>query len=208
LAALEVAVEDLCDTEAGLRFAIVDGVADLLESPNDEKASFAFVDRLFALANRKGIVLVLVLHVNPGSDIGKTRGHLGSQLWRKCQSAIGIERGEDGISSIHGKFLRSGHWPKNEASHFAWCDKAGMHVAVDDPTEERRKAKAAGKEKSLVELADAILGKAETAVGYGELLQRIEATGVSNTTAKNRIREMKSIGLLKQNTAGDYERAR
>jgi hypothetical protein len=208
LAALEVAVEDLCDTEAGLRFAIVDGVADLLESPNDEKTAFALVDRLFALANSKKTVVALVLHTNPGSDIAKSRGHLGSQLWRKCQSAIGIERGEDGISSIHGKFLRSGHWPKSEAAHFAWNDKAGMHVAVDDPTEERRKAKAAGREKSLTELADAILGKADPAVGYGELLQRIEATGVSTSTAKNRIREMKSVGILKQNAGGNYERAR
>jgi hypothetical protein len=84
-----------------------------------------------------------------------------------------------------------------------------MHVAVDDPTEERRKAKAAGKEKSLAELADAILGKADPAAAYSELVFRImEHLHVKDRTAKERVKEMEVAGVLKKNAGGKYERCK
>ena len=62
---------------------VIDGVADLLLDPNDGPASFALVGELHKLAITHDCPIVLVLHENPGSESGKTRGHLGSHLGKR-----------------------------------------------------------------------------------------------------------------------------
>jgi hypothetical protein len=208
-AALADSVQALRDNETPPRAVLVDGVADLLPGgPNDEAGSIKLVADLLALADEAGLVFVLVLHENPGTDYGKTRGHLGSELWRKSESCLGVTKDpKDGISCLSGKHLRGGHWPKDDAIFFKYDETAAMHVLCANPEAERTAAKTAAKVGELEKLVAAVLPVTGPGAGYAELVRQIEnAADVSNGTAKSRLREMLKFSLIRK-TEGGYERA-
>ena len=107
---------------------VIDGIADLCCSPNDEAESLELVSQIMALAQNYNVVVVCVLHENPGSDIGKTRGHLGSELNRKAFANLRIDKdAETHVSTIYGTDMRKRGIPKEQGFCFAWDDAAGMH---------------------------------------------------------------------------------
>lgn len=134
--ACELAATQLLEA-APIRMVIFDGGADFLKKLNDEESAFEMVRTMHAFAVKHSCLVVIVIHENPGGEGGKTRGHFGTELWRKSQSCIGVKKGTDGISSVFGKFLRSGDWPESEAHFFRYCPEAGMHISTKDPTADR-----------------------------------------------------------------------
>jgi hypothetical protein len=107
---------------------VIDGVADLCASPNDEAESLQLVSRLHALAQEYSTPIFCVLHENPFGE-GKTRGHLGSELNRKAFANLRIEKdAETSVSTMWGLDMRKRDIPQNQGFSFGWDEAAGMHT--------------------------------------------------------------------------------
>ncbi len=201
-ALVETAAETVAK-ESKIRCVIFDGGADFLATLNDEAMANELVDRQFRFAIQHDCLVVIVLHENPGTEYGKTRGHYGSQLHRKMQGALVVTKGKDEISSVYGAPLRDGYWPQSEAHNFKYDTAQGMHVTCGDPTAERARIKEAGKKASLQDLASKVL---TTPANYTDLLARIASEeGCSSDTARNRYRDMKGLGIISKNDDGTYQ---
>ncbi len=117
------------DQQGGIDAVVIDGVADLCTSPNDEAEALELVSELMALSQQFHAPMVCVLHENPGSDAGKTRGHLGSELNRKAYANLRIDKDtETSVSTLYGTDMRKRDIPKPQGFCFAWNDEAGMHT--------------------------------------------------------------------------------
>jgi len=191
------------EIHGGIHLVVIDGVADIALDPNDSEECFAIVAELHALADIHQCVIVLVLHENPNSENGKTRGHLGSQLERKAQTSIVIEKGTDEIVSMHARQARSCHWPKNEAAYFQFDKEQGMHITVADPSNRRTAKKIAEKTSKLQQLAAEVITGPMTP---GELEAAIvKKEGVCDKTGRNRIKGMLKANVIERNQNGGYQ---
>ena len=95
---------------------IIDGIADLCISPNDEAEALELVSQLHALSQKYNCPIYCILHENPGTDQGKTRGHLGSELNRKAFANIRIDKDGGGVSTIYGTDMRKRDLRKSRVS--------------------------------------------------------------------------------------------
>ena len=69
----------------------IDGVRDIIGDFNDNAQSSALVQELMALAEKRGICIWNVLHLNPrpgNDDESKMRGHLGTELGNKVTDTL------------------------------------------------------------------------------------------------------------------------
>ena len=129
LAILELALEKELQRQGGIGIVIIDGVADLCSSPNDEAESLELISRLHALAQEYRTAIICVLHENPSSVEGKTRGHLGSELNRKAFANLRIEKDpKDSISTMWGMDMRKRDIPREQGFCFAWNEALKMHT--------------------------------------------------------------------------------
>jgi VirE N-terminal domain len=191
-----------------LNMVIFDGGADFLKILNDEELSREMVALMHSFAVERSCLVVIVIHENPNTEGGKTRGHFGSELWRKAQSAIGVSKGDDGVSSIFGKFLRDGDWPKSEAQHFRFCTEAGMHISADDPTEDRRASKTAAAEEAKREAQVALAKKIMSApvMTYTALEAAVmKSEHIKDRAARDRIKALVDAGVVCKREDGHYE---
>jgi hypothetical protein len=123
---IEKAVEYNYRKFGGIHLVLVDGVADLVKSVNDEQESNLVVDTFHRLSVEYKCPIILVVHLNP--DGIKTRGHLGSQLDRKAESVIMIERDDD-ICTINPKYCRNANAVDIPLVQFTWDSEKGYHVS-------------------------------------------------------------------------------
>ena len=191
-----------------LRLVIFDGGADFLTTLNDEESSREMVALMHTFAVENSCLVLIVIHENPNAEGGKTRGHFGSELWRKAQSALGVTKGEDNISSIFGKYLRSGDWPKSEAQHFRFCTEAGMHISADDPTEDRRSTKKAALEEAKRGAQVALAKKIMSApvMTFTALEAAVmKSEHIKDRAARDRIKALVDAGLICKREDGHYE---
>ena len=149
---LKEAVAQFSEEPGGIAAIIIDGVADLVESPNDESECFALVRELMVLAARAHAPILTVLHLNPG-DAGKVRGHLGSQVERKAETVLELldtqldarrlrDAGKQGKARVITAVTRlARHSPLGleDAPSIGWDEDAGMPVTVVTPTTGNRK---------------------------------------------------------------------
>jgi hypothetical protein len=113
----------------GVDCVVIDGIADLCISPNDEAGALELVSKVMALAQRFNAPLYCVLHENPSAEAGKTRGHLGSELNRKAFANLRIDKdAETLVSTLYGLDMRKRDVPKEHGFCFAWDEAAGMHT--------------------------------------------------------------------------------
>jgi hypothetical protein len=107
---------------------LIDGIADLCKSPNDEIESLELVSKIHSLSHIYDCPILSVLHENPGSETGKTRGHLGSELARKAFANLRVDKDPESlISTIYGTDMRKRDLPKNQGFCFSWSDEHSMH---------------------------------------------------------------------------------
>ena len=108
---------------------VIDGVADLCQSPNDEAESLELVSRLMTMAQTYNTAIFCILHENPSSQDAKTRGHLGSELNRKAFANLRIDKdAETSVSTIYGIDMRKEDIPREQGFCFSWDHEAGMHI--------------------------------------------------------------------------------
>lgn len=137
----------------GIRLVVIDGIADLVLSANDEAESIRIVDELYRLAGIYKTCIVCVLHYVPNGL--KLRGHLGSELQRKAAAILSIELDtEPSISVVKALKVRDGSPLDVPLMQFSWDKEAGMHIYIGEkPREEKEKRK----EKELAVLPEVIL---------------------------------------------------
>ena len=183
----------------GIFAVLIDGIGDMVFNPNDSEECFALVGELHALAITYDCTIVTVLHENPGSESGKTRGHLGSQLERKAETNLRLAKDRDGITTIWAERARHCHLPKEQGPCFSWNDAEGMHTSCGMAGEIKD---ASAREKMLSE-ADAALGGEP--MNYTDLTAAImDALDLKDRAAKGRIKTWSAKGIIRKDAKGNF----
>jgi hypothetical protein len=199
--AFQAAIWDAAAAHGGIYAIIIDGVADFCASPNDEAESFKLVGDLHRIAVEHECAIITVLHENPGSEIGKMRGHLGSQLERKAETPLRLAKDAGtGITTIWSDRCRHNHIPKAEGTCFAWSDAAGMHVSMGRVSEIKSTA---ARVNMITEVAAAFDGI--DSMRHTDLVALIERRlTLKERAATGRITKWLAAGLICKNPAGHY----
>lgn len=181
---------------------IIDGIGDFVSDPNNSDEVTALVYRLSSMAQKYDVGVLLTLHNNPVQSNQKARGVLGSELWRKAQSTLIIERDQHGLHRITTEFSLGKNRQNSDRlnAYFKWSDEEMMHVACEPP--EVGETKAAGKGvKQRQEIIAAMVGE----YSHTELETLVmEITGVGDRMARKKITQLVDAGLIEQADNGLY----
>jgi len=189
----------------GIALVIVDGVADLCNDPNDPAEAFGLVEELHRMAIRFDCPVLLVLHLNPGTLTAKSRGHLGSQLERKAEAVVMMEKEDDSVS-VWLANARHGYLPKGQGPRFGWDDESGQFEMIAGTRKEAAAAAKAEQEREeLMRIAGLV--NRNGARKAKQFIQDIEGLqNISNSTAERRFARMKATSIIHQNLNGEWER--
>jgi len=192
------------EEHGGIMLVVIDGIADFCNDPNNPEESFGLVRKLHKLARDYGCVVLTVLHENPGSTHGKTRGHLGSQLERKAETSLRLKKDpKTGITVMWADSARHCFIPQGAGWRFRWCDQAKMHVSLHEGGTGDGEATSDKIAKYADEVSKAF-EKVET-LSYSDLTARIkEVTDLAESTAKTRIPVYLDSKLLEKDPDGKY----
>ena len=176
----------------GIQMVVIDGIADLIQSANDEIESIKIVDELYRLAGIYQTCIICVLHFIPSGL--KLRGHLGSELQRKAAAILSIEKDTDpSISVIKALKVRDGSPLDVPLVQFTWNKELGMHSYVGEkPKEEKEKRK----ENELIMVAKNIFTTQKHWI-YIDLCEQIQnLLDVKERTAKSYIKFMREKDII------------
>ena len=117
---------------------ILDGVADLVNSVNDEAECNGLVVWLRALAVRHDCPIICVIHSNESVQSGDDgRGHLGKQLIRKAESNLLLKKTGE-VTTVTSDKQRKAPITEKDGVAFQWSDEAQMHVSCSTVKEESK----------------------------------------------------------------------
>lgn len=176
----------------GIHLVVIDGIADLISSTNDEVESIAIIDNLYRLAGIYKTCIICVLHFI--SNGMKLRGHIGSELQRKAATILSIEKDDDPtVSVVKALKVRDGSPLDVPLMQFAWDKVLGMHCyRGEKPREEKEKRK----ETELVRVAKDIFARQQH-ITYIDLCDQIQALlDVKERTAKSYVRFMREKDII------------
>ncbi|CDN30509.1 Toprim domain protein [Mucinivorans hirudinis] len=176
----------------GIHLVVIDGIADLIRSANDEVESIAIIDNLYRLAGIYKTCIICVLHFIPNGM--KLRGHIGSELQRKAATILSIEKDDDPtVSVVKALKVRDGSPLDVPLMQFAWDKALGMHCyRGEKPREEKEKRK----ETELVRVAHDIFSR-QKHITYIDLCDQIQALlDVKERTAKSYVRFMREKDII------------
>ena len=197
--AVQAAMDAASDKHDGLHSILIDGFADMVADVNDAEESNSFVAELHDMAIRYDCPILGVIHYNPGSE--KSRGHLGSQIERKAETNLALEKDSDETTVLYSTKNRRAGIPKNLGPRFAFSTEAGMHVTV----ESRQSAKDAEKRDDLLALARDVFGD-HPAMRYSDVVLGIKKTrSVSDRWAEREAGKMVKLTVLTKSVAGLYQ---
>lgn len=176
----------------GIHMIIIDGIADLIHSANDESESIRIVDELYRLAGIYQTCIVCVLHFIPNGL--KLRGHLGSELQRKSAGILSIEKDDEpGVSVVKVLKVRDGSPLDVPLIQFAWDKKEEMHVYLGEKTKEEKEKR---KENELTSAAKTLFTQ-KRHYTYHELTEKLqEYLDVKERTAKGYIKFMREKEII------------
>jgi hypothetical protein len=178
-----------------LRAVFLDGVADLCLDPNDPAEAFGLIEELHRLAITYDCPIVCVLHENPGTETGKTRGHLGSHLERKAETNLRLSKDAAGVTTVFTERSRHCHIPKDSEPRFAWDDAAGMHLSGG--TAMVVKADAIQQQRHR-EMAIGIFDNDSTkCMSWKQMITALTPFAGNEKNAENRITAMKKHGAIR-----------
>ncbi len=196
--ALPLILEEMNRKHGGIFAVMIDGVADMVTSINDDKECVALLLDLHKFAIRFDCPIIGVVHSNEGSNANSSaRGWLGKQGMRKAESNI-ILKVKDGVTMVYGEQMRGAPIPENKALCFQWSDEHMMHVSCTSPAEEKAKAKKAEKEAELREIAEEVFeGGKKTFSQRKDVISAVMcALGVKERWAQSKCSEMLATGII------------
>lgn len=192
-ASLPILIEQAKEQHGGIFSILIDGVGDFLTDPNEPTLSFGLVDELQQLAIENDCVVITVLHENPNSEYGKTRGHLGSQLSRKAETNLRLSKDTHGITTIYSTDSRHCHIPREQGFYFHWCDERKMHVTFGGMEELREQKKREAFKSEIYEIGMPNQGK----YTESQLIEIVKKhRGIQERSAKPHIERYKKGGGL------------
>jgi DnaB-like helicase N terminal domain/AAA domain len=198
-ACLTEATKRAADVHGGVHSMLIDGLADLVGDVNDAAESNAFVAELHDMAIQRDCPIIGVIHFNPGSE--KSRGHLGSQVERKAETNLALEKDATDITVIFSTKNRRGSIPKSRGPRFSYSEEAGMHVAV----ESRSSARDTERREALLALAEDAFAD-HPAMRYSDLISTVAKNmSVSARHAERKVGEMAKLTVIRKAFAGMYE---
>lgn len=182
----------------GFHSVFLDGAADFVADVNDAAECNAFVAALHDLAIAKDCPITSVIHFNPGSE--KSRGHLGSQLERKAETNLRLDK-TDGVTVIWSDKQRRAPILKDSGPCFRWNDELKMHVSVAPLRELKDESKREKLRLLFGELFDGRPG-----MKYSEMVEKLQEKPhkLSPTTAENRIHDAAKLGVIAKGVARIY----
>ena len=186
----------------GIHLVVIDGIADLIRSANDETESIAIVDELYRLAGIYNTCIICVLHFVPNGI--KLRGHIGSELQRKAAGILSIEKDDNPeYSVVKALKVRDGSPLDVPMMLFGWDKAEDMHVYRGEKSKE-------DKEKRKTDELIAVVKEAfrnSFKLTYQELCEVLmRKMEIKDRTAKKYIAYMKEQRILAQDTNGNYQK--
>ena len=185
----------------GIHLVVIDGIADLIRSANDETESIAIVDELYRLAGIYNTCIICVLHFVPNGI--KLRGHIGSELQRKAAGILSIEKDDNPeYSVVKALKVRDGSPLDVPMMLFGWDKAEDMHVYRGEKSKE-------DKEKRKTDELIAVVKEAfrnSFKLTYQELCEVLMCEmEIKDRTAKKYIAYMKEQRILAQDTNGNQK---
>jgi len=186
----------------GIHLVVIDGIADLIRSANDETESIAIVDELYRLAGIYNTCIICVLHFVPNGI--KLRGHIGSELQRKAAGILSIEKDDNPeYSVVKALKVRDGSPLDVPMMLFGWDKAEDMHVYRGEKSKE-------DKEKRKTDELIAVVKETfrnSFKLTYQELCEVLmRKMEIKDRTAKKYIAYMKEQRILIQDTSGNYQK--
>ena len=185
----------------GIHLVVIDGIADLIRSANDETESIAIVDELYRLAGIYNTCIICVLHFVPNGI--KLRGHIGSELQRKAAGILSIEKDENlEFSVVKALKVRDGSPLDVPMTLFGWDKALEMHVYRGEKSKEDKDKRKSNELHAVVR--DAF--RSATRLSYQQLCEILmRELDIKDRTAKKYIAYMKEQGILIQDSQGNYQ---
>ncbi len=186
----------------GIHLVVIDGIADLIRSANDETESIAIVDELYRLAGIYNTCIICVLHFVPSGL--KLRGHIGSELQRKAAGILSIENDDTpSFSVVKALKVRDGSPLDIPMMLFAWDKKEAMHVYKGVKSNEDKEKR---KREDLISIVKEIF-RQDNSLSYLALCEKLMTElDVKERTAKKYIAYMKKEKILCQDDKGNYKK--
>ncbi len=185
----------------GIHLVVIDGIADLIRSANDETESITIVDELYRLAGIYNTCIICVLHFVPNGI--KLRGHIGSELQRKAAGILSIEKDENPeFSVVKALKVRDGSPLDVPMTLFGWDKALDMHVYRGEKSKEDKDKRKSNELHAVVRGAF----RSATRLSYQQLCEILmRELDIKDRTAKKYIAYMKEQGILIQDSQGNYQ---
>ena len=186
----------------GIHLVVIDGIADLIRSANDETESIAIVDELYRLAGIYNTCIICVLHFVPNGI--KLRGHIGSELQRKAAGILSIEKDDNPeYSVVKALRVRDGSPLDVPMMLFGWDKAEDMHVYRGEKSKEDKEKRKTDELIGVVKEAF----RSSLKLSYQELCEILmREMEIKERTAKKYIAYMKEQRILAQDTNGNYQK--
>ena len=186
----------------GIHLVVIDGIADLIRSANDETESIAIVDELYRLAGIYNTCIICVLHFVPNGI--KLRGHTGSELQRKAAGILSIEKDDNPeYSVVKALKVRDGSPLDVPMMLFGWDKAEDMHVYRGEKSKEDKEKRKTDELIGVVKEAF----RSSLKLSYQELCEILmREMEIKERTAKKYIAYMKEQRILAQDTNGNYQK--
>ena len=185
----------------GIHLVVIDGIADLIRSANDETESIAIVDELYRLAGIYNTCIICVLHFVPNGI--KLRGHIGSELQRKAAGILSIEKDENPeYSVVKALKVRDGSPLDVPMTLFGWDKALDMHVYRGEKSKEDKDKRKSNELHAVIRE----VFRSATRLSYQQLCEILmRELDIKDRTAKKYIAYMKEQGILIQDSQGNYQ---
>ena len=186
----------------GIHLVVIDGIADLIRSANDETESIAIVDELYRLASIYNTCIICVLHFVPNGI--KLRGHIGSELQRKAAGILSIEKDDNPeYSVVKALKVRDGSPLDVPMMLFGWDKAEDMHVYRGEKSKEDKEKRKT--DELIVVIEEAFRNTIK--LTYQELCEVLmREMEIKDRTAKKYIAYMKEQHILAQDASGNYQK--
>ena len=196
VASLKIILADSSLECGGVHSVFIDGLADFVSDVNDGAESNAIVSLIQSQAIEYDCPIVCVLHKNPHGEKG--RGHLGSNLERKSETNIDLQKTGD-ATLVWSDKNRGAPIPKERGHWFCWSPEERMHVSGEAPSVERT----TGPTRTKLALSDVVQAVRNGARSTGAIIRSLEGKAGARSV-EHCISDAVDRGLILKTGRGVY----
>lgn len=115
----------------GVHSVVLDGSVDFVVDPNNAEHAFGVVRQLMEIAEDFNTHILCIIHINPSSTEGKTRGHFGSELERRAETNLTINLTTTS-RTVYSRSARDCSIPESAGTRFMWNEDAHMFMSATE----------------------------------------------------------------------------